>query len=282
MRECDSMRTRTRERALVLVLVLASSLALGGMATALDAPRIRQPHTLGLSMADQEALVLQMDLLADILADSYLGSRMMRLGEEGWSAREFSLYTAGTLQQLGYRSIVATSSSWANGPHTWVLVELQLGQEMLWVPVEATPPVGRSQLTLGSIQLAPVFPAPGWFDERYTSYDQILNPPANQPPIAKLRDPVTAILTEEDATFLALSSHDPDGDIILYLWSVDGGRRTVSHSWSYGHEFATPGSHTIEVTVVDNRGARATASLRINVLGEDPSGDTGGGCGCGG
>lgn len=279
MRECGSMRTRTRERALVLVLVFASSLALGGMATALDAPEIRQPDALGLSTADQDALVLQMDLLADILADPYLGSRM-RLGEGGWGADEFSLYTAGTLPQLGYRSIVATSSSWANGPHTWVLVELRLGQEVVWVPVEATPPAGRSQLTLGSIPLTSVSPAPGRFDERYTSYDQILNPPANQPPIAKLRDPVTTILTEEEATFLALSSHDPDGDIILYLWSVDGARGTLSRSWSYGHEFTTPGSHTIEVIVIDDRGARATASLRVNVLGESPSGDTGGGCGC--
>ena len=58
-------------------------------------------------------------------------------------------------------------------------------------------------------------------------------------------------------------SSDPDGSIVSYLWDFDDGTvdtgRGVQHSW------ITPGLYYVNHTVVDDRGAKATAYLTVSV-----------------
>ena len=241
-------------------------------------PQVLQPDSPELSSAERAALLGELGQLEAHLADRQWGSQVWQ-GEQGWTPYQFALYTAGVLEGLAYETTVVTSASWPSGSYTWVLVGVDLGGRMAWIPVEASPGQGASQRTLGSVPRSSS--NPGSFDERYVVFDQIVTLPSNASPTAHIRPPTGYILVGEPATFIALASGDPDGEIILYLWSVDGGRTTSNSSRIRHNVFSAPGQYTVNLTVVDSRGARASIAVTVEVFIEDPDEDSGG-CGCGG
>ena len=79
----------------------------------------------------------------------------------------------------------------------------------------------------------------------------------------------TAPLVAETVTFDASGSYDPDGTIVSYLWdfgdSFTGSGEVVTHAYSVS------GTHTVNLTVVDNDGLIDTALKQITVyLDETP------------
>jgi hypothetical protein len=200
------------------------------------------------------------------------------LGERGWTSLEFATFTAGSLEGLGYQ-VALISASWADGQHAWVLVGVDVGGATAWIPVEATPTPGVVQEGLGRI----AWDGAGRYDARYAQFEQIVQLGTNVVPTAGFRGPTAGVRIGDLVTFLALTSHDPDGEIVLYLWGVDDTNRvTTTKTMSFDHTFETNVPHTVSLTVVDSRGARATTSLTIRVSSLDSDGKPSAGCGCGG
>jgi len=65
-------------------------------------------------------------------------------------------------------------------------------------------------------------------------------------------------------TFGSSGSYDPDGTIVSYLWNFGSGATSNLASPSY--TFSTAGTFTVTLTVTDNDGLSATASVGITVL----------------
>lgn len=86
----------------------------------------------------------------------------------------------------------------------------------------------------------------------------------NSPPTADLTGPSSLSLNQQ-GSFDASGSSDPDGDSLSYSWSVDSG----SISGSSGIEsWGSPGSYTVSVTVSDGNGGSDTASVNVDVSDE--------------
>jgi hypothetical protein len=87
----------------------------------------------------------------------------------------------------------------------------------------------------------------------------------NIPPVAII-DTINNVKVNEGVLVSGAGSYDPDGIIVLYLW--DFGDGTVS-GWAnvskIMHAWNTPGNYTITLTVIDNKGAKNTDSIKILV-----------------
>lgn len=87
----------------------------------------------------------------------------------------------------------------------------------------------------------------------------------NQPPVARLRAQPTSGPAPLSVAFDASASYDPDGQIVLYRWSFgDGGSREAREAFTQ-YTYSREGTFTAVLTVVDNRGATATAQVTITV-----------------
>ena len=161
-------------------------------------------------------------------------------------------------------------------------MRVALGQgEETWIPVEATPQGGAVGSTLGRIPWA----GSGDYEDAYQSPQRLLDLGPNMAPTAGLRLPVAQVAVDEAATLLALTSRDADGEIVVYWWAIDGSKPTLTKTPSLEYTFRSGGVHTVTLTVVDNRGARATTTESVRVRsgeGEAVGAPPSGGCGCGG
>ena len=263
-----------RYRILKLALFVVLVMSVAGWETSGTQPEVRQPDSYNalqrgvLSMATAE--------LEKLLGDSSLGSRM-RLDEREWTSQEFSAFTAGALTQLGYETVVVSGQG-SSKPHVWVLVGVDVGDGTAWIPVEATPTSGVAQNSLGHV----AWGGGDQYAETYLQYDRVLDLGFNLAPNAVVRAPAAAPFLGEFARFLAVQSRDPDGEIILYVWKVDEGKRpAMTKAGFYDHVFEREGSHTLTLTVVDSRGMRASTAVSFNVyVYDDEPGESD--CGCGG
>src|SRR5579871_4831036 len=97
----------------------------------------------------------------------------------------------------------------------------------------------------------------------------IVNAAANQPPVANAGTSQTITLPTSTASLNGSASYDPDGTIASYSWKELSGPSTATIT---GAKTATPtvsglvaGQYTFQLTVTDNSGATATASVKITV-----------------
>jgi hypothetical protein len=232
-----------------------------------------------LSDAEFAGALAQLAALETLLEDPTLGSQQS-VGEFGWTGTEFAAFTAGALAARGYDVLIAQGGT--VGP--FVLVGLPVGSQTLWVPVEPVPVTGP-QTTLGFVPTVTRSASAVTFDPRYTSPTTATPPRPNAAPVARIRTNSLEYEINELVKLLAMSSYDPDGEIILYRWSFGDGETKVGFSSSELHRYKEEGTYDVSVTVVDNRGAEATAPVRLRIA--DPEAhkmdtNSSGGCGCGG
>jgi hypothetical protein len=87
---------------------------------------------------------------------------------------------------------------------------------------------------------------------------------ANVPPIARLTGPTTGEATRT-ITFDGSTSSDADGTIVSYRFDFGDATAPVSSAMSsQGHAFAV-GTYTVTLTVTDDRGATASATLQVTI-----------------
>ena len=262
---------------IVLLLLLPAASVLAG-----DLPQVLQPNTTAYSASEVAALTQGITTLTEALNDYDMASRRYFSASE-WSSRDFAMYTAGVLSGKGYETVLVNGPGWPDGTHTWVLVEIPLGTKTGWIPVEAAPEPGYTQLVLGHV--ASVSSSGSIvYEKHYTSFNTVVEFPPNKAPIARIRPPSPPIEVHKSLRFMALGSSDPDGEIVLYMWNFGDGKTEVSTNWSVSHRFDDQGRYTTSLTVIDIRGKAATSTVALTVVKlQEPQTDRpSSGCGCGG
>lgn len=246
----------------------------------LGAPlEVLQPNETTYSTVELGVLLPALDRLSEVLSDYSLGSYRYFSPNE-WESLNFSAYSAGTLAALGYKTQLVARAGWPDGAHTWVLVGLPLAERTAWIPVEASPKPGKSQPTLGYIPSYTDEMGRLWFDASYLDFSQQVELPANLPPVATIRAVPSTCTLGQEATFMAVTSYDPDGEIVRFRWDLGDGRTSTSRV--VHHAFTATGTYSVSLTVIDSRGASATTSLAFRVVEpSEPHDSSGGGCGCG-
>ena len=120
-----------------------------------------------------------------------------------------------------------------------------------------------------------------WFNERDLALASVVNLPANIPPVAKIRKPVSALVESESSRLLAVTSVDPDGKIVLYKWDFGDGDSETTTIWTVRHAFEKAGDYTVRLIVIDNRGNAASTTLVVHVMSTAEANQPSSGCGCG-
>ena len=88
---------------------------------------------------------------------------------------------------------------------------------------------------------------------------------SNQPPVAHLLATPTSGSAPLTVSFNALGSVDPDGTVVAWAWDFGDGQTGTGPLAS--HLYALPGLYTATLTVTDDDGATASASVRITATG---------------
>ena len=94
----------------------------------------------------------------------------------------------------------------------------------------------------------------------------------NQPPVAQIHGPSNGELSQK-VIFDSANSHDPDGQIVSYVWNFgDGAARPAGSGEStVAHVYDVPGTYQVSLTVTDNGGLTATAHHTIVIAGPPPN-----------
>jgi len=89
--------------------------------------------------------------------------------------------------------------------------------------------------------------------------------PLNKGPVIKInggKEKFRADLYKNNV-FDASPSYDEDGQIVSYIWDIDGVEKEGN---STSHKFKTIGEHKIKLTVVDDKGESRTNNFQVTVL----------------
>ena len=218
-------------------------------------------------------IVEECQRLAEVLADYLAAPGHI----PQWGDYEYARYTAGRLSQLGYTSFLARA-----GDEWWVVVRLSHGEETYYVPVLpgiASERSGQPRgFTLGSIA-GSVGAESLHLNSAFLAWEELLELPPNIPPVALIRGPRRNYKVNEVVMLFGVSSFDPDGVIVRFIWDFGDGE----HDWgmNVSHKYKKAGTYEVTLRVIDEGGIEAQAKRTIVILpeGEKP---TGGGCGCGG
>jgi hypothetical protein len=257
--------------ALVLLVALMTTAA-----HATQLPRVLQPNTTSFSVDQVGVLGGALSQLETALAlPTYASRKTLGDGSWGtWTSAQLATYTAGVLSGSGYETRLASAPGWPDGVHTWVLVAVSLGEHVTWIPVEACPEPGSPQLVLGTVPQRIDAQGVPWFEERYLGFADAAEVPANLPPIARITTRKSSVSTTNWTMLMGGASYDPDGAILLYVWDFGDGEAPSSTTTYYiSHRFSTSGTYEVSLTVVDQQGAMATATITL---------ESAAGCGCSG
>ncbi|HEV8361563.1 MAG TPA: PKD domain-containing protein, partial [Candidatus Thermoplasmatota archaeon] len=82
------------------------------------------------------------------------------------------------------------------------------------------------------------------------------DPRANVPPVAVITDP---LVVGRGLSASGATSYDPDGSIVSWAWDLGNGDHRSGAALSYA--YPDPGTYTLTLTVMDNRGAIGQAQL---------------------
>jgi len=261
---------------MVLFIILTAAY----LVLAKEQPEFVQPNAAVFSAEEKEMLMDQLTAIEAILDNEQLGIRRA-FAQRNWQSLDFATYTAGVLAEMEYVTYLASSTEWPDGTHTWVLVEISLGEKDAWIPVEAYLQVNYEQQSLGYVPRDTDGTQNLQFDERYLRYSSVEELPPNLPPVAQIQPPFR-VYAGEPASFSAIGTTDPDGEIVLYHWDFgDDTEITFTTTRRVRHKFDKAGLYTIVLMVIDDRGRSATTSIsqRVSVRQREKATS---GCGCGG
>ncbi|MDN5214687.1 PKD domain-containing protein [Fulvivirgaceae bacterium BMA12] len=76
-------------------------------------------------------------------------------------------------------------------------------------------------------------------------------------------------LENEEISFDASGSYDPDGTIVSYLWQFDDGK--TGEGMEVKHSYANPDEYKVTLTITDNSGLQKTFSRVIDLFGKNPA-----------
>lgn len=259
-------------RRLLIGILFLCTLSL--LVVAQEAPTIVQPREAGYSTAQFSALDSAIHQLQATLSNTNLGSRKM-LGSGGWTLEKFAAYTAGNLERLGYQVAIVSRQIQEGGTKIWVVVRVDLGGAIAWIPVEPLPNVEIHQADLGDVPLVALL----IYDSGYLSYDIVVELPPNIPPTAMIRAPMVDVVETEAEAWFGNSSIDPDGEIVLFQWTFGEDVQRITYTISAWYAFDVGGQrYPVSLTVTDSRGAQATAGTTVYVLTLQEKADKS--CGC--
>jgi len=258
-------------RGLTAVVVLLASVSL----LAAGVGEVSHPNRTAYSEVELEELIPALARLVELLDSSAL--TLGRRYPDLWTSLDFAAYAQGILTASGYAAYLVSGVGWPEDPHTWLVVEVPLPSRVAWIPIETAPEPGQPQQKLGHIPLAADAMGVLWFDDRYTRPSVTLDLPANRPPVASVRTLPVIGIPGGDVTFFGGDSRDPDGEIVLWLWTFEDGATSSGPIVDYS--FPSEGTHLVKLTVVDSHGASASTTYPFRVVDErrPPAG-----CGCGG
>jgi len=101
-----------------------------------------------------------------------------------------------------------------------------------------------------------------------------VNPAPNIPPVANAGSSTSITLPVSSVNLDGSLSNDPDGTISSYSWTQVGGPSTATISGANSSSATASnliaGLYTFRLTVTDNNGATATASVKITVIASTP------------
>ena len=255
-------------RCLCVVVLLSAIVGVPGLAA--DLPQVLQPNETAYGADEVAVLLRALDALRSTLAaPTYASQRAFGLSGWGkWTSAQFAAYTAGVLNESGYETRLVSAAGWPDGVHTWVLVAVSVGERVAWVPVEAE----SKQLVLGTLPERTDAQGVLWFEEAYVGFADVVEVSANRAPVARITTKGTSVSTTNWTMLTGSGSYDPDGSIVLYVWDFGDGEPPTSATTKYiSHRF-TSGTYVVVLTVVDQRGAMATATIEIEASAS---------CGCG-
>ncbi|UCF09031.1 MAG: PKD domain-containing protein, partial [Thermoplasmata archaeon] len=90
---------------------------------------------------------------------------------------------------------------------------------------------------------------------------------SNTPPTAQISEMTTSVIEMELLYFNASGSSDSDGTITEYSWDFADG--TKDNGMYSIHYYSSAGTYTVELTVVDDKGAMDTDMIEITVAAQD-------------
>jgi len=88
----------------------------------------------------------------------------------------------------------------------------------------------------------------------------------NKPPVAKIDSPNdnSEFKVNTSITFSGDSSCDPDGYITKWKWHFNDG--TTKYGETVNHSFSSPGEYNAVLTVTDDKGAKISDSIQVNIV----------------
>ena len=92
----------------------------------------------------------------------------------------------------------------------------------------------------------------------------------NEAPIASFTCSPEIPFVDQNITFDASSSYDPDGEIVKYEW--DFGDASTAQGKSVTHSYNQPGDYEVTLIITDDKGAQSSTSMTITVLEEFQAG----------
>jgi len=110
--------------------------------------------------------------------------------------------------------------------------------------------------------------------ERFEDYIGV-TPVPNQPPIANFTYYPENPIVNQEITFDASDSYDPDGNITAYEWDFGDGNITKTTEEKIKHSYSEAGIYEVTLTVTDNEGAKNSTTKIITVYSPTAIFDTG-------
>ena len=138
------------------------------------------------SASELTTLQAAMSDLQDLFDDYELGSNRYFASTE-WMSADFAAYTAGVLASNGYQTRLVAQDGWPDGEHVWILVGIPLPTQTAWIPVEASPAMGKGQQTLGTIPQFVDSAGQRWFQDAYVTFTREIVLSSNVSPVASIR-----------------------------------------------------------------------------------------------
>ena len=103
------------------------------------------------------------------------------------------------------------------------------------------------------------------------NYEETLITIVNSPPVADFSIDYTPISHCDQPVYFTDLSTDPDGDTLDYLWDFGDGE--ISHQQNPSHDYASPGTYTVELTVTDPYGGWDSITRDVEVTNSPPVAD---------